>query len=62
MHEPPPDLIDGEENYEVETILNHRRRGRGHQYLRQMERLSDHRSIVGTGIFLQRRRRLVGNL
>ena len=30
--EPPPDLEDGEENYEVETILNHRRRGRGYHY------------------------------
>jgi len=30
---PPPDLVGGEEVYEVETILNHRRRGRGYQYL-----------------------------
>jgi transposase InsO family protein len=30
--EPPPELVDGEEVYEVETILNHRRRGRGYQY------------------------------
>jgi len=31
--EPPPDLIDGENEYEVETILKHRRRGNGFQYL-----------------------------
>ena len=31
--EPPPELVEGEEVYEVETILNHRRRGRGYQYL-----------------------------
>ena len=30
--EPPPELVEGEEVYEVETILNHRRRGRGYQY------------------------------
>ena len=30
--EPPPELIEGEEVYEVETILSHRKRGRGHQY------------------------------
>ena len=30
--EPPPDLVEGEEVYEVETILNHRKRGRGYQY------------------------------
>ena len=29
---PPPELLDGEEVYEVETILNHRKRGRGYQY------------------------------
>jgi transposase InsO family protein len=29
---PPPELVEGEEVYEVETILNHRRRGRGYQY------------------------------
>ena len=28
---PPPDLIDGEEEYEVEQILNHRRHGRSRQ-------------------------------
>src|SRR5712671_2908056 len=28
---PPPDLIEGEEEYEVETIINHRRHGRRHQ-------------------------------
>ena len=30
--EPPPELVEGEEVYDVETILNHRRRGRGYQY------------------------------
>ena len=30
--EPPPDLVEGEEVYEVETIPNHRKRGRGYQY------------------------------
>ena len=30
---PPPDLLEGEEVYEVEAILKHRRRGRGYQYL-----------------------------
>ena len=29
---PPPELLQGEEVYEVETILKHRRRGRGYQY------------------------------
>ena len=28
---PPPELLEGEEVYEVETILKHRRRGRGYQ-------------------------------
>jgi Chromo (CHRromatin Organisation MOdifier) domain len=27
-----PELLEGEEVYEVETILKHRRRGRGYQY------------------------------
>ena len=30
--EPPPELLDGEEVYNIETILNHRRRGQGYQY------------------------------
>ena len=30
--EPPPNLVKGEEVYEVETILNPRKRGRGYQY------------------------------
>ena len=29
---PPPELVEGEEVYEVENILKHRRRGRGYQY------------------------------
>ena len=32
FNEPPPELLEGEEVYEVETILNHRKRGRGYQY------------------------------
>ena len=30
--EPPPALVEGEEVYEVKTILNHRKQGRGYQY------------------------------
>ena len=30
---PPPELLEGEEVYEVESIIKHRRRGRGYQYL-----------------------------
>ena len=30
---PLAELVEGEEVYEVETILKHRRRGRGYQYL-----------------------------
>jgi hypothetical protein len=30
--EPPPELVEGEAVYEVETILRHRKRGRGYQY------------------------------
>ena len=29
---PPPELEEGKEVYDVETILNHRKRGRGYQY------------------------------
>ena len=29
---PPPEIEEGEEVYEVESILKHRRRGRGYQY------------------------------
>ena len=41
--EPPPDLIDGEEEYEVEAILDSRRSGRGHklQYLIKWKGYSD---------------------
>jgi len=31
--EPPPDLINGGEEYEVESISDHRKQGRGYQYL-----------------------------
>ena len=30
---PPPELLEGEEVYEIETILKHRKRGQGYQYL-----------------------------
>ena len=30
---PPPDLIDGQEEYEVETILKERTKGKVRQYL-----------------------------
>ena len=30
--ESPPELVEGDEVYEVETILNHRKRGWGYQY------------------------------
>jgi hypothetical protein len=30
---PPPDIVDGQEMYEIESIVKHRRRGRGYQYL-----------------------------
>jgi hypothetical protein len=30
---PPPDLIEGEEHYEVEAIRKHRKAGRGYSYL-----------------------------
>lgn len=30
---PPPDLIDGEEEYEVKTILSHKQQGWGYLYL-----------------------------
>ena len=31
--EPPPDLIEGEEEYEVDSIRDHKKRGKGYQYL-----------------------------
>ena len=34
---PPPDIVDGEEVYQVKTILKHRRQGRGYQYLIKWE-------------------------
>jgi Chromo (CHRromatin Organisation MOdifier) domain len=30
---PPPDLIEGQEEYEVEVIITHKKHGRGYQYL-----------------------------
>ena len=35
---PPPDIIDGEEVYQIETILKHRKRGHGYQYLIKWEK------------------------
>ena len=32
LTKPPPELLEGEEVYEVEAILNHQKRGRGYQY------------------------------
>jgi hypothetical protein len=29
---PPPDIIEGEEQYEIQNILRHRRKGRGYEY------------------------------
>jgi hypothetical protein len=34
---PPPDILNGEEVYQVEAILKHRKRGRGYQYLVKWE-------------------------
>jgi len=31
--QPPPDLIEGEEEYKVEAIIAHGKQGKGHQYL-----------------------------
>ena len=30
--EPPPELVEGEEVYKIETILNHQNRSHGYQY------------------------------
>ena len=32
LYRTPPNLVEGEEVYEVKTILNHRKRGQGYQY------------------------------
>ena len=34
---PPPEIINGEEVYQIETIPKHRKRGRGYQYLIKWE-------------------------
>ena len=34
---PPPEIVNGEEVYQIETILKHRKRGRGYQYLIKWE-------------------------
>jgi len=39
--EPLPDLVNGEEEYEVESIRDHRKRGKGYQYLVVWKRYSD---------------------
>jgi hypothetical protein len=31
--EPPPDLFNGEEEYEVESFMSHQKRSKGTQYL-----------------------------
>ena len=45
--EPPPELVEGEEVYEIETILNHRKRGRGYQYYVKWQGYPI--SVMGTG-------------
>ena len=40
---PPPDIMDGEEVYQVKTILKHRKQGRGRVSIpHQMGRISNH--------------------
>jgi len=39
--EPPPYLINGEEEYKVESIRDHRKRGKGYQYLVAWKGYSD---------------------
>ena len=34
---PPPEIINGEEVYQIKIILKHRRRGQGYQYLIKWE-------------------------
>ena len=31
--QPPPDLVDGQEEYEIEAIIRHRNQGKGYAYL-----------------------------
>ena len=42
---PPPEIIEGEEEYEVEGIISHRKRGKGYQYLIKWK---DHPSTKNT--------------
>ena len=35
--EPPPELVEGEEVYEVKTICGHRKQGHGYQYYVQWQ-------------------------
>ena len=39
--EPPSDLIEGEEEYKVDSIRNHRKWGKGYQYLMERKGYSD---------------------
>ena len=39
--EPPPDLIEEEEEYEVDSIRDCRKRGKGYQYLVEWKGYSD---------------------
>ena len=39
--EPPPDLIKGEEEYKVDSIRDHRKQGKGYQYLVEWKGYSD---------------------
>ena len=64
--EPPPDLINGEEEFEVDSIRNHRKRGKGYQYLvvwkgypyKTWEPEKHLRNAVGTLLKYKRRKKL----
>ena len=47
--EPPPELVEGEEVYEVETIYNHREMGMRISILHPMAGLSYFQCLMGTG-------------
>ena len=47
--QPPPDLINGEEEYKVEEILDSGRHGRGHKVWKcDLKGALDHRGYKGT--------------
>ena len=49
--EPPPELVEGEEVYKVETILNHQKRGCGYQYYIKWQGYLGFRGPVFCGFF-----------